>query len=166
VWATPVAGKPPFVSASEPTSKASLPEASEASPGIEPGSVVELEMAQDGRNVLVKAAPARGMERSGARALQVAKLAKADALDAVLEKEVRNTGVGETLSVVRADVCILRVVGAEVLAVGHRVGEDLADARRQVRDLVEEHVQRSPGPWIDGVPVEQQAAGESALAGI
>ena len=105
-----------------------------------------------------------GTTSVGQSAPEFAELAEAEALDIVPIRDVRDRGVRQARGVMRADVCVLGVVGAQLVAIEHRVGEDLAHARRQLQNLLKEHVPCAPGPWIDDVLVEHQAACLGALA--
>ena len=63
------------------------------------------------------------------RALKLAQLSEADSRDLVLVQQLRDRRVRQAHGVMRAEVRVPGVVGAQFLAIQHRVGENLAHAR-------------------------------------
>jgi hypothetical protein len=70
-------------------------------------------------------------------------------------QKARDCGVRQAFCIMRAEVCIQRVAGAQLVPIKRRVGKNLADACWQPGDFLEEHGARAPRPWVYHVLVEQ-----------
>jgi hypothetical protein len=66
----------------------------------------------------------------------------------------------------RAEVCVQRVVGAQLISLKRGVSKNLADACWQLGDFLEEYGACASRPWVYHVLVEQQTSGSGALTGL